>query len=264
MPRWNGNLGPASPMARGAKRLLHRLKRLFPFGRGAHRLAPEAAYRLWSETYDAQPGNVVLALERRIFTSLLSGFVLTDKVVVDIGCGTGRHWSELLDCRPRALHGVDTSAEMLARLRARHPDAALHLRTARRIDEFGDGTVDLVVSTLMLGHTREAEDELREWTRLLRGTGEILFTDFHPSAIQAGAKRTFAHRGVTFEVESHLHTVEGLRSLFGALKLQIVRFEEEGIPREGAPGESMRKYRYRAREDLAVPLVLGFQLRRTE
>jgi ubiquinone/menaquinone biosynthesis C-methylase UbiE len=219
---------------------------VLPFHRGVRRLAPQDAYRLWSESYDAQPDNVVLALEQEIYNGLLSDELVTDQVVVDIGCGTGRHWGHLLARRPRVLHGVDSSPEMLARLRARYPGATLHLRTGKRLDEFSDTSVDLVVSTLMLGHVREVEDELREWARLLRPGGEIIVTDFHPEALRAGAKRTFIHWGATFEVESHVHTVEALQSLFGSLDLDIVRFQEKTY---GQP---------------AQPLVLGFRLRRTE
>jgi ubiquinone/menaquinone biosynthesis C-methylase UbiE len=107
---------------------------------------------------------------------------------------------------------------------------------------FPDASVDLIVSSLMLGHVREVEGELREWRRILRAGGAIVYTDFHPAALQAGAKRTFAHQGRTFEVESHCHPVPALRSRFSALGLDVVDFQE--------------------RLHADTPLVLGFRLRK--
>jgi ubiquinone/menaquinone biosynthesis C-methylase UbiE len=208
------------------------------------RLSPREAYRLWSETYDTQPNNPVLALEQEIFDDLLSGASIRERDVVDIGCGTGRHWDQLLSHRPRVLHGVDSSPEMLARLAARHPGAALHTRDGRRLREFGDASFDCVVSTLMLGHVRDAQEELREWIRLLKPGGEVIYTDFHPDALLKGAKRTFPYRRRTFEVESYIHDVETLRAMFRLLNLQTIRFEQ----RTAGPQ--------------AQPLVLGFRLRR--
>jgi SAM-dependent methyltransferase len=221
---------------------LRRLRRLLPFYRAVRRLSPRDAYRLWSETYGAQTEHPVFALDCEIWRELLTKADVVDKIVIDIGVGTGRHWSDLVSYGPRQLHGVDISREMLDRLRARFPDAALYERAGTRLDAFSDASIDLIVSSLMLGHVRDVGDELREWTRILRSGGAILYTDFHPEALRAGAKRTFSYRGRTFEVESHCHGVDELRSLFDALDLEITGFQERA--HEGAP------------------LVLGFRLRK--
>jgi SAM-dependent methyltransferase len=256
--------GRASGVTQHAKALWQSLRgALVPQGR-VHRLAPRDAYRLWSESYDAQPDNVILALERELFGELLSGVSLTDKAVVDIGCGTGRHWRELFAGHPRMLHGVDSSPEMLERLRTRYPDAELHLRVGPRLDWFRNGTVDVLVSTLMLGHERDVEGELREWGRLLPHGGEIIVTDFHPDAFRAGMTRTFVHRGVTFEVEHHLHTPSTLRSLFQALHLEVVSFRERTLDSTVRAYFERKSSMKAFRKGFGTPLVLGFHLRRTE
>jgi SAM-dependent methyltransferase len=243
MASTGNDLRRLAAVAQAAAPLLGRLRRLLPFRRPGRLLSPRDAYRLWSETYGSQPEHPVLALESEIWGELLSRAAVTDKVVVDIGVGTGRHWSELVSYGPRRLHGVDISPEMLDRLRARFPDAAVHERTGTRLDAFSDASIDLIVSSLMLGHVREVGDELREWTRMVRGGGEILYTDFHPEALRAGAKRTFEYRGRAFEVESHRHPIHGLRLLFASLHLEVTGFQERAY--EG------------------TPLVLGFRLRKT-
>lgn len=208
------------------------------------RLDSRAAYRLWSRTYDAQPRNPVLAVEREIFDNLLAEASIAGKDVVDVGCGTGRHWEQLFSRQPRTLHGVDSSPEMLARLAARHPRASLHRRDTKQLIEFGDASFDCVVSTLMLGHVRDAEAELREWTRLLKPGGEVIYTDFHPDALRKGAKRVFRHGLRTFEVESYTHDLGALRSTFRSLRLEPVRFEQ----RTAGPEAQL--------------LVFGFRLRK--
>ena len=53
------------------------------------------AYDIWSHSYDAQPGNLVLDLDEMIFSTLLEDIDLEHKLVADIGCGTGRHWQKI-------------------------------------------------------------------------------------------------------------------------------------------------------------------------
>jgi len=231
-------------------------------GRAVRRLTPRRAYRLWSETYDAQPDNVVLALEDDLFGELSAPSPIEGGIVVDVGCGTGRHWGKLFSRRPRLLNGVDSSPEMLARLRERYPDATLHVRAGPRLDAFSDESADVIVSTLMLGHVRAVADELREWTRVLRPGGEIVMTDFHPVAALAGQKRTFRHGDRTFEVEHHVHTVEALRSLFGALNLQVMGFGERMFDPGALRGARFSSSRDRPRTPSGTPVIVGFRLRK--
>lgn len=230
--------------------------------RSPPRLSSREAYRLWSQSYDHDPDNPVIALEEPLFDQLLADAPVTDKVVVDVGCGTGRHWNRLLALRPRLLHGVDDSPEMMARLRERHPEATLHLRTGNTLAELADGSVDLVVSTLMLGYAHDVAEELREWTRLLRPGGEIVFTDLHPEALRAGAKRTFTHLGVTFEIEHKVYTIEQLHGVFAALHLEILARRERRLDDSVRAIYERRNHLEGFRRGFGTPLVLGFHLRR--
>jgi ubiquinone/menaquinone biosynthesis C-methylase UbiE len=245
-----------------AKAVLRHVRSRLPFGSRIRRISALEGYRLWSQTYDEETNNVVIAIEQEVFRRLLPPASLAGKVVLDIGCGTGRHWQHLLSLRPQALHGMDISPEMLGRLRLRHPDATLHLRVGLRLDEFADASVDLVLSSLMLGYVHRLDDELREWTRLLRTGGEVILTDFHPEALRAGAKRTFTHHGTTWEIENYIYTLDVLRSVFRSLNLDIVQFHEGKV--DGA----VRAHYERAnalelyRSTYGAPLVVGFRLRR--
>jgi ubiquinone/menaquinone biosynthesis C-methylase UbiE len=250
----------ASPATARALSLLRSLRAALR--RKPLRLAPREAYRLWAETYDAESDNAVLALEHGIFRDLLGDIPLAGRSVVDVGCGTGRHWGELMAPGPARLQGVDSSPEMLARLRSRHPEAALHVRPGEDLEVLEDASVDVLVSTLMLGHVRDADRELREWVRVLRGPGaQILLTDFHPAAHESGMKRTFSHRGETLEVEHRHVTIAALRALFASNGLEVVRCVERALD---ASVEGLFERRGRPdvlRHRFGTPLVIGFHLR---
>jgi malonyl-CoA O-methyltransferase len=74
------------------------------------RVDAHEGYRLWAREYDRAP-NPFLALERRFLGALLPP--IHDKVVLDLGCGTGRWLKYFAEQGPRRLVGVDLSAEML-------------------------------------------------------------------------------------------------------------------------------------------------------
>ena len=61
------------------------------------------AYDLWAENYDAQPGNLMLDMDEKVFVELLSEISIEGKQVADIGCGTGRHWPKMFDANQQAL-----------------------------------------------------------------------------------------------------------------------------------------------------------------
>ena len=167
-------------------RTLQRIKRvarrfLGPL-RGWSRLAPAEAFDLWSATYDDQVANPLLLLDDELIDRLLANVSLEGKVIVDVGCGSGRHWPKLLARRPARLIGYDVSEGMLARLRARYPDADLHRVTDHRLRETPDASCDLVISTLTFGYIADAEGALREWARVLKLSGDVVLTDLHPDA----------------------------------------------------------------------------------
>src|SRR5579872_6049932 len=88
---------------------------------------PAAAYDIWSQTYDNQPDNLMLALDEGVFSDLFGRVAQAGKVVADIGCGTGRHWEKLLRQAPARLVGYDVSAGMLDKLQKKYPQAETHL-----------------------------------------------------------------------------------------------------------------------------------------
>src|SRR5215475_14812675 len=81
---------------------------------------PAEAYDIWAESYDDQPDNLMLALDNAACREILGGLPLEGATIVDIGCGTGRHWSALFDRSPARVAGYDVSKGMLDRLQTKY------------------------------------------------------------------------------------------------------------------------------------------------
>src|ERR1700691_798458 len=113
---------------------------------------PAEAYDIWSLSYDNQPDNLMLALDQALCQELMAAIPLTDKIIVDVGCGTGRHWPALFNRSPARLAGFDVSIGMLDRLRMKYPGAETHLLSGAALAGLADNSCDLVLSTLTVAH----------------------------------------------------------------------------------------------------------------
>lgn len=190
---------------------------------------PEKAYDLWAKQYDHQPGNLMLDLDEALFTRFLETVPVTDQVVADIGCGTGRHWKKILARKPQSLLGFDVSEQMLAELQRKYPQATTnHLGTEHQLSLPGE-SVNLIVSTLTIAHIENISEALREWKRVLTLGGSIIITDYHPVALSKGGNRTFSHNGETVAVRNHVHSIKYLNEIANDLGLQKIAFSEQLI-----------------------------------
>lgn len=189
---------------------------------------PERAYDLWAASYDHQPENLVLFLETGLFASLISSEDMAGKIIYDVGCGTGRHWPNIISSGPAAITGFDVSEEMLQALRRKHQGYSLHKIDTHLLPAPAE-TCDLLISTLALAHIADGEAALTEWYRVLRPGGKIILTDYHPTALDAGANRTFRHKGKLVAVKNYIYPVERLLQHAAALGLQAEQQQERHI-----------------------------------
>jgi ubiquinone/menaquinone biosynthesis C-methylase UbiE len=222
------------------------------------------AYDLWAAGYDDQPNNLMLALDEEIFNSLLSEITLSRKVIVDIGCGTGRHWKKILFHTPARIIGYDVSKQMLNRLMQKYPGAETHIIKNSRMPELADQSGDIVISTLTMAHIDDLEDAMEEWNRILKPGGYMLLTDYHPESLAKGAQRTFEHNGKTIAIRNNIHSINKVNKLAGQLGLKTIRFSEKIVD------ESLKKF-YVEQNALAiferfqnVPIIYGMLLKKTD
>ena len=226
--------------------------------------SPEKAYDLWAKGYDDQPDNLMLALDERVFSELLQLVPPENKTVVDIGCGTGRHWSRVFSQKPAKMIGYDVSEGMLKMLEQKYPGAMVHKLSGNELRELENGSVDLVMSTLTIAHIKNAEEALKEWDRILKPGGSLIITDYHPVALQRGGKRTFRHDKRTVSIVNHIHSIEELKQVSGQLHWQLLRLIEKEID------DTVRPY-YEKQNALAafesfkgVPIIYGILFKKPD
>jgi SAM-dependent methyltransferase len=135
-----------------------------------------------AETYDRRSER--LGWELRVMDIVLASTleVHAEHVVLDAGCGTGRHLPGLLD-RARSVIGVDHSERSLDVARRRVGDTD-RLRLAagdlRRLP-LADGEVDRILCSETIGHIPTAElraAAARELLRVLRPGGVVVATGY--------------------------------------------------------------------------------------
>jgi SAM-dependent methyltransferase len=115
------------------------------------------------------------------------------KRVLDAGCAGGEHAAALL-ARGAEVVAIDQSAAMIAIVRQRFGDrlrAEVHdLRDP--IVWLPDRSLDLILCSLTLHYLAEWEPTLREFRRLLREGGRLVFSTHHPNATDALVDDYFA------------------------------------------------------------------------
>ncbi|NEE01475.1 class I SAM-dependent methyltransferase [Phytoactinopolyspora halotolerans] len=144
------------------------------FGPGAtvQSVSIQEGYRNWADSYD-QPGNQLIELEQSIVWDILDG--LPVGTAADVGCGTGRHAARLASLGHRVI-GVDTSADMLVKARAKVPAGEFYQADLHRLP-LPDRHVDVLVCALALAHVPDLATAMKEFVRVLRPGGHLVISD---------------------------------------------------------------------------------------
>jgi ubiquinone/menaquinone biosynthesis C-methylase UbiE len=226
--------------------------------------AATGAYNLWAADYDSQPDNLMLALDEEIFTALLADIAVAGTVVVDVGCGTGRHWKKILSHHPKKITGFDVSENMLAMLQQKFPGSETYIIKNNLLQPLQNNSCQLLISTLTIAHIENAPAALLEWTRVLAPGGSIIITDYHPAALAKGAQRSFKHNNKTLAIKNYVHPVDTIIAVAKQLNLQDCRLIEKNID------DSMRQY-YEKQNALHVfekwkgtPVIYGLHLKKAD
>lgn len=221
------------------------------------------AYDLWAAKYDQQPGNLMLDLDEEVFSSLLNDTIVTDRIVIDVGCGTGRHWQKLMDQQPARLIGYDVSKKMLHKLQEKFFTAVTYVSNGELLPEIKNDSADLLVSTLTIAHIEKFEKAFTEWDRVLKLNGEMILTDYHPEALARGAKRTFLHQGKIISIKNHIHSTNKIRLLAGQLGYTEVRFIEKIIDESVKPYYEKQHALHLYEQFRQTPIIYGLHLKKT-
>ena len=240
------------------------LQRLIRRNRKIVQMPARESYDIWAGSYDEQPENLMLLMDEEIFSTLLQHCDMRDKLVADIGCGTGRHWEKMLACNPSQIKGFDISPGMLQKLKQRYPWAECDQILDNHFAGVTNNNFDIIISTLTIAHIENIEEALKSWCRILKKGGEIIITDFHPDALAKGAKRTFQQQNQTISITNYPHKVEKIKLLAHNLGLEVMLEEVRTVNGE------VKKY-YEKKNALAVynkflgmPMIYGLFLKQAD
>jgi ubiquinone/menaquinone biosynthesis C-methylase UbiE len=190
---------------------------------------PLTAYEMWADIYEKETDNLMLYFDRILFEQFISNVNLRNKIILDFGCGTGRYWNDLLMRVPAKIIGCDISGSMINKLKLKFPDAETHILRNNYLKFLDDNSVDFIISTLVIAHIKDVEEVFKEWDRALSKDGVIFITDFHPAALERGAKRTFNKNGKTITIKNYIHTLEKLDRIFSSLGFELKGVNERII-----------------------------------
>jgi len=96
------------------------------------------------------------------------------KLIVDLGCGTGRFTQPLADRFEAKVIGIDPSERMLAAARAKPGNGRGEFRQASSEKlPLADGCVDMIFMSMVLHHLPDRPATARECRRILRDGGRL-------------------------------------------------------------------------------------------
>ena len=207
-------------------------------------------YDLWSATYEST-ANPVVAMDSRHTIKLLAP--ARGELILDAGCGTGRNLTPLLSAGAAAV-GIDFSLGMLKVARRRQlEDVPVALADLQATLPFPDNCFDAVLCALIGEHLNELGRVYSEFYRVLRPSGRLVFSVYHPEMSAAGIEANFQREGVEYRLGAiHYSLSDHLRLLkeagFVAIEVQEFNCDQELI--KSVPSAS----RYL---DSPILLVLG-------
>jgi len=137
------------------------------------------AYDQWAATYDSSP-NPQIVLEFPEVLALLAP--VAGETVLDAACGTGRYSVAIAE-RGAQVVGLDFSAEMLALARRRMPATEFHAADLSKALPFVSRSFDAVLCAQALKHIADLNFTMREFARVLRPGGRVVFSVTHPSMV---------------------------------------------------------------------------------
>jgi 2-polyprenyl-3-methyl-5-hydroxy-6-metoxy-1,4-benzoquinol methylase len=212
-------------------------------------------YDQWAAVYD-HDANPLPALEEPHVRQAVGE--PRGLVVLDLGCGTGRH-SLWLAAGGAQVTAVDFSEGMLSQARTKRGAEAIRFlcHDLHEPLSFADGTFDLIVSGLVVEHLRNLDAFFREANRLVRPGGRTIVSAMHPAMFLRGSQARFTDPGSGEIVQpgSLPHQLSDL--VMNALK---AGFRLEHIA-EYAPDAEFAAQYPRAEKYVGWPMLVVLQLR---
>ena len=164
--------------------------------------------------------------------------------VLDVGCGTGRYGMRISQRSGRPVVGMDLSAGMLAKARAKAVEGTdlLLVRGDAQALPFLDGSFDAAVLILVVHHIEDLPRMARELHRVLAPEGRVMFMTRDHDEIEDSYIAMFP--GVLEIDLARFPRVSALEAV-----LQEAGFVSVGHSREANPGFTMTQEEVMAKVD---------------
>jgi len=222
-------------------------------------------YDLWAKIYDTEMNPLIALEEKRYPESIVKPYI-ENKVVLDIGCGTGRNMKRMLTLGASKVIGLDISSGMLEKAKEHFKNetrAEVRLNeTGFEFKDVGAETIDLVTACLMLEHIKldELKKVFKEMHRVLKPGGCVMVTEMHPWLWELGGQAQFTDTtsGTHIIVRSYRKSVADY--LTAALKssLRLKNIREQIMDTE------VSKSSNRAKNFENQPMLLWYLLEKPE
>lgn len=105
-------------------------------------------------------------------------FDLTNKKILDIGCGDGKDLM-ILSKKSNQIFGIDPSIEFLKKAQKNNPSGVFKEAIGENIP-FDDETFDVVVSKWAIQTSTDVPSVLSEMARVIKKDGTLVFLSKHP------------------------------------------------------------------------------------
>jgi ubiquinone/menaquinone biosynthesis C-methylase UbiE len=162
-------------------------------------ISVKEGYRRWASSYD-HCHNPLLALEERMVSPTIPD--LAGKQVLDIACGTGR-WMPMLAARGAAqVIGVDLSQPMLRVARGRALFKPALVQADCTSLPLKEAHIDFAMCSFAVSHVGNLGRFAAECSRVLKPGAELIVTDLHPDAHNAGWRTGFRDQHGRAEIEA--------------------------------------------------------------
>ena len=147
---------------------------------------------------------------------------------------------------------------MLATAKHRYPGVPLALGDLQQPLPFAAETFDAVLCALIGEHLTQLRAVFENFYVLLKPSGRLLFSVYHPAMAAAGKEAHFEHDGVEYRLGAERHGIEDYRRPMNAAGFALIqRHEFKGDAQLAAEVPS------KAQRLLDFPVLLIFEARKS-
>lgn len=166
----------------------------------------QTGYNQWATFYDSYP-NPTVAIDELSFPRFWKD--VSNKDVLEIGCGTGRHTQKLLAQNNQVI-GIDISEGMLQAAREKLPPEHLHLVHGdfMTYEGFQENQFDVIVCSLVIEHFKDLPGFFKRSATYLKPGGRMFISEIHPERTAQGTLAHFKDGDHEVHLTSHAHTDE--------------------------------------------------------